>query len=74
MAILTLSNHLKLIKKLKECFINVNIIREEEYFIPKEMMDYVDLLNELQVNKCISVERKFGMLLWKSIIIEAFNN
>ena len=74
MAILTLSNHLKLINKLKECFINVNIIREEEYFIPKEMMDYVDLLNELQDNKCISVERRFGMIIWKTIIIEAFNN
>ena len=73
MAVLTLSNHAKLMNKLKNCFSNVNIIGEEEYFIPEQLLTHQKLLDKLQINKCISIEKKFGMILWKTMIVEAFN-
>lgn len=74
MAILTLSNHKKLITKLKEIFKEIDIIGEEEYYLEKSITEnHAIQINELERKGYIELETKFGMKTWKTIVIKATN-
>lgn len=74
MAILTLSNHKKLITELTKIFKKVDIIGEEEYYLEKSMTEnHAVEINELQRKGYIDLETRFGMKMWKTIVVKATN-
>ena len=71
MPVLTLSNHRRLVDELAAQFARVTPIAERQFYLPKELMTQAALIDELQQEGAIEIEKKFGLYLWKTIVYQA---
>ena len=61
--VLSLSNVDAILKKARENFTKVELIKRKEWPLPKELADNMPLLKKLSANGSIKLEERFGMML-----------
>ena len=66
---LSLSNTKKIIKKAKENFSFVKVVKSENWFLPDEMASIIQLLKILKKKKLIHFEEKFGKVICNTSIL-----
>ena len=67
--LLSLSNTKKIIKKAKENFSFVKVVKSENWFLPDEMASIIQLLKILKKKKLIHFEEKFGKVICNTSIL-----
>lgn len=71
--VLSLSDTDKLTQAAQQCFKRVEKVQRQMWSLPKEMKPHTDFLKKLHQEKKITLEEKFGMLLWYTEIYCASN-
>ena len=61
--VLSLSNVDALLKEAKENFAIVELIKRQEWPLPKELEEHLPLLEKLAIAGSINIEKRFGMML-----------
>lgn len=70
--IISLSNHEEILSKANQYFSNVKHLTRNEWFLPKELEDKIEILKELKANQNITYQEKFGKIVCFTDIYEAF--
>lgn len=72
--ILSLSNTVKILSQANKIFQKVSLIGRKMWSLTDEMKSKMEELRELQRNRKIFLEEKFGMVLWYTEVYEASIN
>ena len=70
--VISLSDHEKIIKYAQKNFKNVELISSNNWFLPEDMSDKVDVLNDLKSRNLITFDFKFGKYICFTDIYMAF--
>tara|TARA_B100000029_G_scaffold511921_2_gene607195 strand:+ start:842 stop:1561 length:720 start_codon:yes stop_codon:yes gene_type:complete len=66
--LISLSNTKKIIKRTKEIFSEIKIVKSKDWFLPKEMEGLKKMMYELKSKSYIDFEEKFGKIICKTSI------
>ena len=71
LAVLTLSNHKKIVKNMRRVFQKTKKVASRQFYLPKELMIYKKIIERLRRQGYIDLEEKFGLYLWRTDLYEA---
>ena len=66
--LISLSNVQKIVNIAEEYFLEIKIIKSKDWFLPKEMENLKDTLDELKSKNCINFDERFGKIICKTSI------
>ena len=69
--VISLSNQEKIVSKAKIVFSHVEEVSHQEWPLPKEMLGAVPVLEKLQAQGHVKLEKKFGMVLFATDVFVA---
>jgi len=64
--VLSLSDERKILEVAKQSFSNIEMLAEQEWFLPPEITENIDILLPLIDEKIIRCEKKFGAWIWST--------
>lgn len=71
--IVSFSNVDKIMEMAQQNFLRVERLVHEEWPLPKEMNQEIEVLKKLKEEGCIQITEKFGMVLWFTDVYVAYN-